>query len=261
MVALGRTAWRDFIDMAGAVIRAWRAMAVPLVAGGLITIYDRATGVAVDVAVLEVPLLIAFVLAFFVAWQQRQRTLEAVQHDLREAREDSKLPALFGYFKFIAKGKASDNDALLFFAYIEIRNDGFRSVVKDYCPAVTLNGREHFGRLAKTGRKVTMTSPTGEKDIFREKDAIYNVTKTPIEPGDARAGHLHFYFSKAIGDFDKHLIRLYFRDYRNNVFVTEPIGTSGTKSEAALPNVAGMFSLEQFRSGEAKVHEGEDESG
>jgi hypothetical protein len=263
MVAWGRTTWRDFLDMAGAVIAAWRVMAVPLVAGGLVTAYDRATGVAVDAAVLEVPLLIAFVLAFFVAWQKRQRILEAAQRDLDEARKDSKLPALFGYIRIVGKGAAKDDDRPLFFAYIEIRNDGFRSVVKDFCPAVNLNGREHLGHLARTASAVRITLPNGTKEVLYEKDAIYNRTKVPIEPGDVRAGHLHFFFDKTVGAIDKHLLKVYFRDYRNRTFETEPIDPEDTVDMRAvgLPNLAGMFSQEQYARDEDVNDKGDNENG
>jgi len=254
VVARWRVWWRDFLDMAVAVAHAWWTLAVPIVAGGAITAYDRFRGAAVDLRTLEWPLIIAFVLAFFIAWSRRQRVLEAAQRDLIKAQRDlaesaiSKEPKLFAYIKLIAKIRAKGLEQPALFAHMEIRNDGFRSVVKDFCPVVVANGHKHFGRLAKTGEVSRMTNKKGQREAIYERDAIYNTTKSPIEPGDVRAGHLFFYFDKSVGDFDKHSVRIMFRDYRNTPFITEPIDPDDTQDTKTLPNVAGMFSMEQFES-------------
>jgi hypothetical protein len=185
-----------------------------------------------------------FFVALFLSWRENYRGWRHERKALA-AERDSKLPKLFAYIRFIGKGSAQGTDLTLYTAQVEIRNDGFRSVVKDFCPTVVLNGREFLGQLAKTGKTLAIKLPNGERAVFRESDALYNVTKDPIEPGDVRAGHLHFFFNKEAGDFDKHLIRIQFRDYRNRPFITEPIDPNATVSARTLPNLSGMFSLKQ----------------
>lgn len=243
VIAAVRDFANDLVVWAGSVVR----HALVVFGGAVVTFALFATehqrGEAYSWRAAEYIIGATFVLALFLSWRESYRNW------LNES--EGALPKLYGYFKFIGKGAPLDDHGTpLFLAYVEIRNDGFRSVVKDFCPAVAINGREHLGRLAKTSKKVRMTLSAGNVAVFREKDAIYNATKTPIEPGDARSGHLYFYFSRAAGDFDKHLVRLYFRDYRNRVFVTEPIDPNETVDVKDLPNLAGMFSLEQHRASE-----------
>jgi|GEM_PF-5200756 len=193
-----------------------------------------------------IAILLGLVWCFYPSLTKFEIYTEPSADEGTASERERKQPALFAYIRYIGKGRAKNDDTPLFLAQIEIRNDGFPSVVKDFCPAVTLNGREFFGHLAETADTVRLTMPNGIVKVFHEKDALYNVTKTPIEPGDVRAGHLHFYFDKAIGDVDKHLVKIYFRDYRNTTFSTEPIDAEDTVSAQSLPHPAGMFSREQY---------------
>lgn len=202
----------------------------------------------------------AFLVAFFLAWREKYRAWRDQCVALALEREN-KLPELFAYIRYIGKGKAPNDDTPLFLAQIEIRNDGFPSVVKDFCPAVTLDGHEFLGRLAEAADTVRLTMPNGIVKTFHEKDALYNVTKTPIQPGDLRSGHLHFYFDRAIGYVDKHRVKIYFRDYRNTTFSTEPIDDKDTVSAQTLPHPGGMFSREQFLPVEDNEEEGGSEDG
>jgi hypothetical protein len=235
---------RDLVAVLLSVVRHWLA----LFGGAVVTVAlfttEHQRGEAYSWPAAERIIGSALLIALFLSWRENYRGWRDERKALAAERE-SKLPKLFAYIRFIGKGGAKGTDLTLYTAQIEIRNDGFRSVVKDFCPTVVLNGQEFLGQLAKTGETVAITVPNGEKVVFRESDAIYNVTKKPIEPGDVRAGHLHFFFGKAAGDFDKHLIRIQFRDYRNRAFVTEPIDAKSTVSARTLPNLGGMFSLKQ----------------
>lgn len=241
----------DLVVWAGSVVR----HALVVFGGALVTFALFATehqrGEAYSWRSAEWIIGGSFVIALFLAWREKYRAWRDQCAALAVER-DSKLPKFVAYVRYITKGTSSSVDTPIFFAGIEIRNDGFRSVVKDFCPAVTINGREHLGQLAITSEKVTVTMPDGTKRVVHERDAIYNVTKTPIEPGDLRAGHLHFYFDNAIGDVNKHRVRIYFRDYRNTTFSTEPIEDKDTFPATALPHPDGMFSSKQLVHSEEK---------
>ena len=107
-----------------------------------------------------------------------------------------------------------------------------------------LDGQTIFGSLETTSRRFSATAPDGRKTLFFEKDAIYNLCKTPIEPGDLRTGHLVISFKKKPPSFDKHLLRIRFRDYLDHEFETTPLSEAIIKPGKTIPNLSG-FHLEQ----------------
>jgi hypothetical protein len=88
---------RDFLDMATAIMRHWWALAVGILAGGVITAYDRWRGEALDLRTLLVPLALALVLAFFLAWREKNARLMAAAADAAAARDalSAVTPQLF----------------------------------------------------------------------------------------------------------------------------------------------------------------------
>ncbi|MGA8475798.1 MAG: hypothetical protein WB681_12115 [Candidatus Cybelea sp.] len=154
--------------------------------------------------------------AVFLAWRDERMAVSGANEALQIER-DSKLPKLIANVRVL--GRISDHK---FFVYMDIRNEGHRSIARDFMPVVTLNGKEVYGRLAETAEALRFTSPDGSKRVLFEKDAMYNAAQVPIEPGEVRSGHLIVTFDNTVAAFPKELVRLRFRDYQDAVYETEP---------------------------------------
>ncbi len=202
MVARCRVWWRDFLDMAVAVGHAWWTLAVPVVAGGAITAYDRLRGTAVDLRALGWPLIIALVLAFFIAWSRRQRVLEAAQtglaiaqRDLAEARKPVspwRFSAEIRNLQLIGKlVPGSSNPVVFGIVHLRIKNLGADSATEDWrVSARTPSGAELDIDLRALDEPFVLDYVDGRSRTYREEHCIYIRAQNVLKSGDRVDGVL-----------------------------------------------------------------------
>lgn len=176
--------------------------------------------------------------AFRVADRERMARIAAEEALVLE-RERSR-PRLVGLVKLV--GSIRDQETLggrqAFFIYMSIRNDGFRSVAKDYHAVATVGGREIHGDLVETPDDFFAAGPDGKKKKFSEHSAIYNLTKKPIEPGDIRTGHLLVSFPDNVEKIPHEALAIRFRDYLESEFQTDRI--EQRKIIGGMPHLDGL---------------------
>lgn len=238
-----------FIDLFRTMTRHWGAFMGGALAAALVVLADVTAlyaqsnptkpnwTVQIELAVI-VWASVSLLLAFFSSWCELRQTLLDAKEEIRSRT----VPRLFAYIRIL--GRFDDEgapDKHLFFIYMSIRNEGFRSIAKDYHAVATVDGKLLLGELVRTGKKINMRVPDGSNQELSAQDAIYSLTKTPIEPGDVKSGFLIVAFNKADGYFEKELIRVRFRDYLDNLCETVP--NERTKDIESVPHLDGLHMM------------------
>lgn len=249
MVSQSRGKTAALRDLLAAMAKRWGAVmggaiaAILAVAGNIIALYAQAKPKNPNWALqgelaFVVWACVAVVLSFFFSWcDLRDKLLDALQEI-----QSRTVPKLFAYIRILGRFEEKDEpDKYFFFIYMSIRNEGFQSIAKDYHAVAEVNGKLLIGDLIRTGDEINMNVPDGSNEKLSAKDAIYSLTKTPIEPGDLKSGFLIVAFDKAHGYFEKELIRVRFRDYLDNLYETQP--NERTKDVKTIPHLDGLHML------------------
>lgn len=229
MLAELRSFLSDFVDWAGAVVRAWWLYAAIILAGGGTALYDATHSIPITFESLIVPILIALPVAFLQAWRWERRDLRvakattanllekvteqardldlmaseltSIRLELDRERERN-IPKLEGEINgtviYNGTGMAdqSGRPGLALFIPLTIRNKppGAPSVAESWRLSVEKDGRR-FGPFWPhvTPETMTFTSINGQTVQYTDADAIYNKTKpVPIQSGGSVSGQIFF---------------------------------------------------------------------
>ncbi len=185
-----RSIIRDFVDMAGAIMHEWRLLALGILAGGVVTAYDRTHDAALDIRVLEVPLILALVAAFFLAWRKKNETLKAAVDHLSEAR-DVHTPRFEAEITMVMIPAQSSVPPLHFALAVVIANIGADSAARAFRLSLRASdGRELPAEVYAPETGLTLGFDDGKSVTYNDEDFIYNRTRQVVRRGEIQDGIL-----------------------------------------------------------------------